>query len=73
MYVHKMYTFVDEVHPKKKKKLKQEPVGDVETTERGEEHIKKKRKIKSEPAGHEGVTYGKKFIGFLLCFDICPC
>jgi hypothetical protein len=19
------------------------------------------------------VTYGKKFIGFLLCFDICPC
>jgi hypothetical protein len=61
------------VPPKKKKKAKHEPIGDVETTEHGEEHIKKKKKIKSEPTDYEGMTYGKKFTGFLLHFGIFPC
>ncbi|KDR23571.1 nucleolar protein 58 [Zootermopsis nevadensis] len=48
----------NDVQPKKKKKIKHEPVGDIETTGHGEERIKKKKKIKSEPAVSEGITYG---------------
>jgi hypothetical protein len=60
------------LHPKKKKKMKHEPVIDVETTEHGE-NIKKKKKIKSEPAENEGMSYGKKFTGLLLHLDVFPC
>lgn len=68
MYVHIINIFIDEVQPKKKKKIKHEPVGDIETTGHGEERIKKKKKIKSEPAVSEGITYGKKFTAFCFTF-----
>jgi len=54
-----MYIFVGELHLKKKKNIKHEPLNDVETLEHGEEHSKKKKKTKSEPADSEGMTCGK--------------
>jgi hypothetical protein len=59
-----MHIFIGELHPRKKKKVKQEAVNDVETTEYGEEHSKKKKKkkMKSEPADDESMACGKKFI-----------
>lgn len=59
-----MHVSTGELHPRKKKKVKQEAVNDVETAGQGEEHSKKKKKkkIKSEPADDESMAYGKKFI-----------
>jgi hypothetical protein len=56
--------FVGELHPVKRKKIKQEVVSDVETAEHGEEHSrkKKKKKIKSEPVDGESMACGKKLI-----------
>jgi len=43
--VHITYVFTGELHVKKRKKIKaEEPIKDIETTEREEEHKKKKKK-----------------------------
>jgi hypothetical protein len=60
-----MHNFIGELHPLKRKKIKQEPTSDAENAEHGEEHSskkKKKKKIKIEAADGEAVGYGKKVI-----------
>lgn len=49
-----------ELHPSKKKKVKEEAVTDVETTEHGEQHSKKKKekKMESEAADGESMACG---------------
>jgi hypothetical protein len=60
-----MHVFIGELHPRKKKKVKQEAINDAETTELGEEHSKKKKKkkkMKGEAADGESMACGKKVI-----------
>jgi hypothetical protein len=66
-----MHNFIGELHPMKRKKIKQEATSDGETAEHGEEHNskkkKKKKKMRNEAADGEAVGCGKKVIIWVPC------